>query len=505
MPPTFGRRQIYTSETSVNRGNLLAVLEQALPQHAINKSELAHLNWVYRGNQAILQRTKEVRPEINNKCVRNHANEIVSFKVSYLLSEPVVYVSRGKSESSSAITRLNEYMYLENKAAKDKEIADAFTIGGVAYRMCLPNPNWSAGVDDEPPFKVYTLPHADTFLIRSRGLGNEVLCGVYLVPTSETEFTACVYTRDSYFEVPYGIPGAPIAAGVTEKPHALGCVPIFEYVNNEARLGAFEVVEPLLDAMNTLESNRLDAVEQVVQALMVFKNCDIDPEGLTALLQSGAINISSPFKEVDADVKLLTADFDQQDQQVLMDSLYKTVLTITGMPAQSSENKSDSSNNGAVFMRAGWYSADVRAKDTEFALPALREGLPRPRPQNLPRHGTRSTLSISPGRHEVHAPELRGHFRASRRHSCRCLNPAFHPSVAIAQCGLFGDPAEVYEKSRDCLRKWDYEPMTAPEPVKPGGDDNDGCRIDWYVHGDEARGRRSKSCWSGSSRKAALR
>lgn len=470
MPPTFGRRQIYTSETSVNRGNLLAVLEQALPQHAINKSELAHLNWVYRGNQAILQRTKEVRPEINNKCVRNHANEIVSFKVSYLLSEPVMYVSRGKSESSSAITRLNEYMYLENKAAKDKEIADAFTIGGVAYRMCLPNPNWSAGVDDEPPFKVYTLPHADTFLIRSRGLGNEVLCGVYLVPTSETEFTACVYTRDSYFEVPYGIPYAPIAAGVTEKPHALGCVPIFEYVNNEARLGAFEVVEPLLDAMNTLESNRLDAVEQVVQALMVFKNCDIDPEGLTALLQSGAIKISSPGKEVDADVKLLTADFKQQDQQVLMDSLYKTVLTITGMPAQSSENKSDSSNNGAVFMRAGWYSADARAKDTEllwrrsekdFLALALK----------ICRDMNALDLSIS----QVDMKFTRRNYEDIQSKSqtlMSMLESGIHPSVAIAQCGLFGDPAEVYEKSKGLLRKWDYEPLTA-EPDAPDGDNND--------------------------------
>ena len=52
----------------------------------------------------------------------------------------------------------------------------------------------------------------------------------------------------------------------------------FEYPANNARLGSFEIVLPLLDAMNNIESNRMDGIEQVIQAFIKFVNCDISKE-----------------------------------------------------------------------------------------------------------------------------------------------------------------------------------------------------------------------------------
>ena len=67
-------------------------------------------------------------------------------------------------------------------------------------------------------------------------------------------------------------------------------IPIIEYpANIVARLGAFEIVLPLLDAINTVESNRLDGVEQFVQALMLFHNVDINTEDFRQLRDEGAI------------------------------------------------------------------------------------------------------------------------------------------------------------------------------------------------------------------------
>lgn len=56
-----------------------------------------------------------------------------------------------------------------------------------------------------------------------------------------------------------------------------------------ARLGAFEIVIPLLDAINMTESNRIDGVEQFVQALMLFHNVDISSEDYKKLRDEGAI------------------------------------------------------------------------------------------------------------------------------------------------------------------------------------------------------------------------
>lgn len=85
-------------------------------------------------------RVKDVRPEINNKIVENRANEIVSFKVGYLMGEPVQYVSRVADEKiAEMVTKLNDYVLSEDKPAKDKELADWFHICGTAYRMVMPD------------------------------------------------------------------------------------------------------------------------------------------------------------------------------------------------------------------------------------------------------------------------------------------------------------------------------------------------------------------------------
>lgn len=327
--PTFGREQIFTSVPEINDGNILDVLANALPVFVENQHAIKHLYDVYKGNQKILGRVKEVRPEINNKVVINRANEIVSFKVSYLLSEPIMYIGRGDADNSTQINALNNYMHLESKPAQDKQIADDFSICGVAYRMVLPNRAYSKDSRDESPFKIYTLDPYSAFVIKSTALGNRVMAGVYLIKTVDGQGvehnTACVYTANRYYEIDYEAVGFVSGAIKKNIPHALGRVPIFEYINNESRLGAFEVVETLLDAMNTLESNRLDGTEQTVQSLMVFKNCDVDTNELNAIREMGAVKIKSG-NGVDSSLSLISPDLKQTDQQVLMDNLYRTVL-----------------------------------------------------------------------------------------------------------------------------------------------------------------------------------
>lgn len=64
------------------------------------------------------------------------------------------------------------------------------------------------------------------------------------------------------------------------KPHALGIVRIFEYPANNARLGAFEIMLPLLDAINNVVSNRMDGLEQFIQDFIKFVYCDISSDDL---------------------------------------------------------------------------------------------------------------------------------------------------------------------------------------------------------------------------------
>ena len=136
----FGRRVIYADVTEINDNNIIDVLQKALFTHLMNQADINYLYRYYKGDQPILYRKKDVRPEINNKVVENRANEIVSFKVGYLMGEPVQYVSRKDDKGiAEAVTRLNDYTLSEDKPSEDAELAEWWHICGTSYRMVLPD------------------------------------------------------------------------------------------------------------------------------------------------------------------------------------------------------------------------------------------------------------------------------------------------------------------------------------------------------------------------------
>lgn len=364
----YGRRVIYTDVDEINAGNVLSVLQNALLIHNQNRHEIKTLYDYYRGKQAIENRTKDIRPEINNKIVENRANEIVTFKTGYLVGEPIVYINRTeKDEYSDGVTALNEYMYIESKNNKDKKLVDWMHIAGTANRLALPRINHT---EDEAPFEFYTLSPMNSFVIYSSGLSKKRMAGVKIVFDDEMNPVYSVWTDKWYFEVKEGeiINGSELEIdGKKQKqkgqPTMFGYVPMVEYPLNEARLGAFEIVLSMLDAINEVASDRLDGVDQFIQSLMTFCNCDIDEETFTALKELGALKYKSDSNNP-AKVEILTQELNQMQTQTLVDYMYETILTICGMPNRNG-GSSTSDTGSAVIMRDGWSAAEARAKDTE--------------------------------------------------------------------------------------------------------------------------------------------
>ncbi len=353
----FGRRVIYTEVTEINAGNIIDVLQKALFTHLANQADIDYLYRYYRGDQPILYRQKEVRPEINNTVVENRANEIVSFKTGYLVGEPVQYVSRGGEESvASEVLTLNDYMLSEDKPFKDKELVDWMHICGTSYRMVLPDA--LADVEeDEAPFEIFTLDPRFAFVVYSVGLGHKPMMGVRYVLKEDGTLVFSCWTENRYFEVWN-------TWSVVHAEDQIFGIPIVEYPANNARLGAFEIVIPLLDAINMTESNRIDGVEQFVQALMLFHNVDISSEDFGKLKELGAIKYKDIDSTLKAEITYLNSELNQAQTQTLVDSMYETVLTICGMPNRNG-GSSTSDTGSAVIMRDGWSAAEARAKDTE--------------------------------------------------------------------------------------------------------------------------------------------
>ena len=427
-----GREVIYTDVAEIDSKNVLEALDRALLVHSRNRTDIQYLYDYYKGKQPILERTKDVRPEINNKLVENRANEIVSFKVGYLMGEPIQYVCRGGSdEYSDAINRLNEFMFAEDKAAKDKELADWFTVCGTSYRMVLPDPTEE---EDEAPFEIYTLDPRNAFVVYYSGLGNKRVMGVKYVTRQDGSTVYSVYTDKQYFE---------IKDGRVEKtePHSLGCVPIIEYPANTARLGAFEIVLPLLDAINEVGSNRLDGVEQFVQSFLLLKGVDAEAEDFKALKAEGGLKIP-----IEGDAKYLVQELNQTQTQTLVDYLYQTVLTICGMPNRNG-GSSTSDTGSAVIMRDGWSAAEARAKDTELMFKMSEKEFLR---LAVSMTNTLRDMSL-----KLSAVEI----RFTRRNYENIQEKAqvlitllssgkVHPRLAFEHSGLFVDPELAYTESK---------------------------------------------------------
>lgn len=426
-----GRTVIFTDVDTIDQSNIITVLNKALETHSINSSEISYLYNYYKGKQPILDRVKDIRPEINNKIVENRANEIVSFKVGYLMGEPVQYVSRGGSdEFGDEINQLNEFVFAEDKAVKDKELADWFTICGTSYRMVLPD---AIGEEDEAPFEIYTLDPRYTFVVYHSGLGNKPKMGVKYVELQDNSVIYSVYTDAMYFEIKDG-------RIIKAESHSLGCIPIFEYPANVARLGSFEIVLPLLDAINDVESNRLDGVEQFVQSILLLKGVDIESDDFAALKENGGLKIP-----LEGDAKYLVQELNQTQTQTLVDSMYDSVLTICGMPNRNG-GSSTSDTGSAVIMRDGWWAAEARAKDTEEMFKKSEKAF------------LRLVISISNTLKDMHLRLSSIEIRFTRRNyeniqekaqvlTTLLANSKIHPRLAFEHCGLFVDPELAYTES----------------------------------------------------------
>lgn len=434
-----GRRKIFTDTAAVTRENVVDVLRKALTVHWMNKAEIDYLYRYYKGEQPILSRVKEVRPEICNKVVENRANEIVSFKVGYLMGEPVQYVSRDGDEGiSQKISTLNRYVAAEDKAAKDKELGDWAHICGTAYRMVLPDANVNAD-QDEAPFELFTLDPRYCFIVYHNGLGEPPIMAVKMVETEASGIVYSVYTKDRYFE----IKGE--SEIVRDEAQVLG-VPIVEYPLNNSRLGAFEIVLPLLDAINKVDSNRLDGIEQFVQALMLFHNVDISSEDYCKLRAEGALKYKDIDAQLKGEVKYLIAELNQTQTQTLIDHLYDTVLTICGMPNRNG-GSSTSDTGSAVIMRDGWSAAEARAKDTELMF------------KKSEKEFLKLTLRICDDLSDLGLKMSSIEIRFTRRNyeniteKANVLvsmlnNPKIAPQLAFIHCGMFSDPQIAWAMSK---------------------------------------------------------
>lgn len=453
-----GRRKIVLDATEINDSNVIATLVKAVNIHEQNRSEIEYLYDYKRGIQPSLQREKKVRPEIVAHIVENRAAEFVDFRTGYMCGESkaIQYIAScadaRKETLTKLVARFNEYMDDVDMPTIDKDLFDWEFTCGVGYKIILPKKE----IEDREhgtPFESYILNPMNTFVVYSNEIGEPATMGVNYVYKEDGTIVYTCYTKNTVYTI-----AQYVKEGQTEysflanpKVHYLRDIPIVEYIDNKERMGVFEKVITLLDAINDVACNRKEAVEQYVQALLLIHNVSLTEDQFDALIERGAIQYDDVSDTKKGEIKYISLDLNQSNTQTLVDHMIQTAREICGIPSMSDGSTSDSSNNGAVIMRQGWGIAEARAKNSEQMFKVSE------------RKFIKLALYIC----DMNAQQLRGltakdiEIRFTRRNYediqtkaqvLKMLIPEdfkVDPKLGFEHCGLFVDPERSYLQSKE--------------------------------------------------------
>lgn len=442
----LGREEIHTTERYITPENVLTVLQKVIPVFERNKSDIQYLYNYYLGVQPILDRVKQIRPDINNKTVVNHAEEIVSFFNGYIFGDPIVYAGRSEADCSEGIQKLNAWNMENDKEAADIELGTWLNICGIGFEIALPSSDVKLKVSGDSPYFRATLDPREAFVVYYNGIQKVPVMGVKVVDVDSTrvQYTKlyCVYTEDGYYEIPntdVWMNGTP-----TRQYNPAG-VAIVEYQANLARRGRLEPVIPIMDALNILASNRLDGIEQFIQSILLFRNVDVDSTDVERLQAMGAIKYKDVDPSTPGEVRYITAELNQNGAQTLKEDLYESLLIISGMPNRNG-GSSTSDTGQAVIYRDGFFAAEVKARETEKFYTRAEKNMLR-----VILRIARETKGF-----EVHLSNIEIKF--TRRNYENTLAKAqvlttmlasekIAPRLAFVSSGLFSDPEAAWKES----------------------------------------------------------
>lgn len=463
----FGRLDIYSSFDEITEDNILDELNSALVYHVQNLHQENYLYWYRRNVQPILNRHKEVRPEIMNIVQENHADEIVTFKNGFFLQAPAFYVSRRKG-AQSKVAKLNEYLYRSGKQQADNEVVNWFHTVGKA-------PLYVEPYDDvEMPFRAFALDPRSAFVVYSMRPGNEPVMGVnFVVADEKAKFD--VYTRNYVFHLSGTMVGKMITPEKAQsftasasnldyvEPNVLGYIPIIEYRYNEINTSAFELALPMLDALSSILSNRVDGVEQFIQSLAVAVNCNFD-DGITAneIRKAGMIVLKSNG-ENKADFKILSEQLDQQQTQTLTDYIYSQIQRICAIPFVDRQGRSYDSTGAAAMVTSGWYQAASAARNTEDLFRKADRQFERIIVDILRR---KNLLDISLNDFELSmVREDTSNIQSKAQAFQTLMSAGVHPELAAKKSGISNDPVSDIKMSEKWIRLRWGDPDAKDEPA----------------------------------------
>lgn len=431
----YGRKIAYTDVETITRGNVVKVIGDCIGVFYWNKPIIKYLWDYYKGDQPVLYRRKTANQDITNYICENHAYEIVQFKTGQTYGEPIQYVSRSKDENiNAAVDKLNDYMADANKHEKDIKGGEWQSATGTSFKAAQPKKG-------DVPLRIVSPTPMNTFVIYTRSTEEPLLAVQELKDENGNWYKLAFSNTMSFTIVDSTVKSA--------KLHTYEEIPIVEFPNNHERLSDIELVIGMLDAINNMQSNRMDSIQQFVEYWVKFVNCEIDEETFRKMKESHALTVKSINKDNKSDVEIMTQELNQTQCQVAKEDLWDNVQSILAIPNKNNNNTGGDSQ-GAVELRNGWDFSKSRAKLKDPLVKSAEKRLAKVVLNILRDSGNDLKLSTRDFDVQInHSPQDNMYTKAQTL--LLLLQGGIHPLVAIKTVGLWADAEKVFLMSKGYL------------------------------------------------------
>lgn len=298
----------------------------------------------YDGNHSITQKTRKMNNAPNTKTVCNHAKDISDTASGYFMGNPITYEGKEGTDISELVKSL-EAACVDDV---DQDNALLISIYGKTY-------DYTYAAEDEAELNIKNLNPGNTFIVCDDTIEHRELFGVYYYVKKDDindkrSYVATVCTAEFIYEFVLYPDDISLSMIKSEpKPHNLGNVPITEYKNNKFDIGDFEQQIGLIDAYNTLMSDRVNDKEQFIDALLILYGAvigdteDMSSEARMKLKKMGLLELPE-----DAKAEYLVRSLDESGVETLRKAIKEDIYTFSHVPNLTDEKFSGNSSGVAM-------------------------------------------------------------------------------------------------------------------------------------------------------------
>ncbi len=297
----------------------------------------------YNGKHSITDRTR-VSGAPNEKVVCNHAKDISDTAAGYFMGNPITYENTSKESIEPLLIAFDKAQIDDT----DSDLALDLSICGIAYEYLYIK-------EGETVVNSKTLDATNCFVVCDDTIEENELFGVYYWrqkddKSNQYRIKATIMTKSYIYDLTIlGSKKSAVYDESEKRAHFFNDIPLIEYLNNKYGIGDFEQQIPLIDAYNTLMSDRINDKEQFIDALLVLygtslaDDADEANEAAKVLRQNKLLELPEGAK-----AEYLLRSLDETGVEILRKAIKEDIYTFSHVPNLTDENFSGNTSGVAM-------------------------------------------------------------------------------------------------------------------------------------------------------------